>query len=253
MRASFRFYAELNDFLPIHQRSERFAYEAEGHPSVKDAIEALGAPHTEVDLILVNGDSVDFGHHLQDGDRVSVYPVFESIDISTLVRVRPAPLREIRFILDTHLGRLACYLRMMGFDSLYSNGYDDAALALISSQEKRLLLTKDRGLLKRNLVTHGYCVRSIHPREQLLEILKRFDLFGLVRPFERCLRCNALLEEVSKAEVLEHLPLRVRHEQMQFRRCRGCSQIYWRGSHFERMQSFLEHVLEVGRGSANRG
>jgi uncharacterized protein with PIN domain len=249
MQVSFRFYAELNDFLPIKQRSVRFLYQVEGNPSVKDAIESLGVPHTEVDLILVNERSVGFGHRLQDGDRVSVYPVFESIDISSLVRVRPAPLREIRFILDTHLGRLASYLRMLGFDTLYSNEFNDEALARISSEEKRILLTKDRGLLKRNLVTHGYCVRSGHPREEVVEVLKRFDLFGLVRPFSRCLRCNALLGPVAKEEVLEDLPPRVRQEQEEFRRCRGCGQIYWKGSHFERMQAFLQHVLEEAQGN----
>lgn len=251
MHVSFRFYAELNDFLPANRRSVRFLHEPEGNPSVKDSIEALGIPHTEVDLILVNERSVDFGHRLQHGDRLSVYPVFESVDISSLVRVRPAPLREIRFVLDAHLGRLACYLRMLGFDTLYSNEFNDEGLAQISSEEKRILLTKDRGLLKRNLVTHGYCVRSSHPREEVVEILKRFDLFKLVKPFDRCLRCNALLGTVSKEEVLEDLPPRVRQEQEEFRRCRGCGQIYWKGSHFERMRSFLEHVLEQGQGNCD--
>ncbi len=243
MKATFRFYAELNDFLSLERRYRHFTYEVQGSPAVKDSIEALGIPHTEVDLILVNGESVDFTYRLQDGDQVSVYPVFESVDITTLVRLRPTPLREVRFVLDTHLGRLAGYLRMLGFDTVYYNDCSDEELARISSEEKRILLTKDRGLLKRNLVTHGYYVRGTHPREKLVEVLQRFDLFRQVQPFSRCIRCNGILEEVSKEEVLEFLPPKVRAGYDAFRRCQGCDQVYWKGTHYERMQRFLERVL----------
>ena len=243
MKAAFRFYAELNDFLSPERRHNRFVYEVQGKPAVKDCIEALGVPHTEVDLILVNGESVDFTYRLQEGDQVSVYPVFESVDIAALVRVRPAPLREGRFVLDTHLGRLAGYLRMLGFDTVYRNDCNDEELATISSGEKRVLLTKDRGLLKRNLVTHGYCVRGTHPREELVEILRRFDLFRQVRPFTRCIRCNGLLESVSKADVYDLLPPKVKEGYDTFHRCQSCDQIYWKGTHYEHMQHFLERVL----------
>jgi uncharacterized protein with PIN domain len=243
MKATFRFYAELNDFLLSTRRYHQFAYEVQGNPAVKDSIESLGVPHTEVDLILVNGESVDFTYRLRDGDHVSVYPVFESVDITSLVRLRPAPLREVRFVLDTHLGRLAGYLRMLGFDTIYHNDCSDEELARISSESKRLLLTKDRGLLKRNLVTHGYYVRSTHPREKLIEVLRRFDLFTQVQPFTRCIRCNGILEDVSKEEVLEFLPTKVKAGYDAFRRCQGCSQVYWKGTHYERMQHFLERVL----------
>ena len=243
MKATFRFYAELNDFLLSKRRYKRFTYEVQGNPAVKDAIEALGIPHTEVDLILVNDQSVDFTTQLQDDDRVSVYPVFEALDITPLIRLRPAPLREVRFVLDTHLGRLAGYLRMLGFDARYSNDCDDETLAQIASQEKRILLTKDRGLLKRNLVTHGYCVRSVYPRDKLIEVLRRFDLFGQVQPFARCIRCNGILGEVSKMDVLDLLPPRVKEGYDEFRRCWNCEQVYWKGTHYERMQQFLEGVL----------
>jgi len=249
MKAIFRFYAELNDFLRTDRRYRPFAYEVPGNPAVKDSIEALGVPHTEVDLILVNGRSEDFTYQLQDGDQVSVYPVFESVDIKPLVRLRPAPLREVRFVLDTHLGRLAGYLRMMGFDTVYRNDCSDEELARISSEDRRILLTKDRGLLKRNLVTHGYFVRGLHPREKLVEVLRRFDLFQQVQPFTRCMRCNGLLEEVPKAEVLDFLPPKVKAGYDAFRRCQNCNQVYWKGTHFERMQHFLERVLEEGQQS----
>lgn len=243
-QAFFRFYAELNDFLPAEKRQRTFAHCFELSSSVKDMIESLGAPHTEVDLILVNGESVDFSYLVQDGDRVSVYPMFEAIDISPVLRVRPEPLREPRFVLDVHLGQLAVYLRMLGFDTLYRNDYEDAELARISSQEGRTLLTRDRGLLKRNIVTHGYCLRTTQPRQQLVEVLRRFDLLGSITPFLRCLHCNTLLETVDKADISHNLPPKTVQYYNHFRRCPGCGRIYWQGSHFKRMQQFVEGVLQ---------
>ncbi len=242
-QASFRFYAELNDFLPLHRKQVTFSHVFLGQPSIKDTIEALGVPHTEVDLILVNGESVDFSYCIKDGDQVSIYPMFESIDIAGILRVRPQPLREVRFVLDTHLGRLASYLRMLGFDTLYRNEFADAELARISSRERRILLTKDRGLLKRNEVTHGAFVRGIHPRAQLIEVLQRFDLVGLINPFQRCIRCNGLMKPVRKEDVFGELPPRIRQEHDVFQRCEGCAQVYWRGSHYQRMQRFISQVL----------
>ncbi|UCF60177.1 MAG: Mut7-C ubiquitin/RNAse domain-containing protein [Anaerolineaceae bacterium] len=241
--ASFRFYAELNDFLPLHRKQVIFSHAFDGQPSVKDTIEALGVPHTEIDLILANGVSVDFSYRLQDGDQISVYPVFESMDVSSVLRLRPKPLREVRFVLDTHLGRLASHLRMLGFDTLYRNDFADAELARISSRERRILLTKDRGLLKRNEVTHGAFVRGIHPRAQLIEVLRRFDLVGLINPFQRCIRCNGLMKPARKEDVFGELPPRIRQEHDVFQRCEGCAQVYWRGSHYQRMQRFISQVL----------
>jgi uncharacterized protein with PIN domain len=240
---SFRFYAELNDFLPANKRQRTFSHAFELRASVKDMIEALGVPHTEVDLILVQGESVDFSYLVQDGDRISVYPVFESVDITPLVRVRPQPLRKTRFILDVHLGRLARYLRMLGFDTLFRNDYTDVELAHISSREGRILLTRDRGLLKRSIVTHGYCLRMTNPRRQLTEVLHRFDLFGTIQPFQRCLRCNGLLEPVDKAAIVDRLSAPTRQYYDEFRRCQVCDHIYWQGSHYERMKRFIDTVI----------
>ncbi len=198
-QAHFRFYAELNFFLPPNRRQTTFPRAFEGRVSVKDMIESLGVPHTEIDLILVNGESVDFSYLVQDGDQISVYPVFESFDITPVVRVRPKPLREPRFVLDQHLGKLAAYLRMLGFDTLYRNDYDDPELAQISHAEKRTLLTRDRGLLKRSMVTRGYYVRETNPRRQVAEVIRRFDLGGLVAPFRRCITCNGVLEVAAFA------------------------------------------------------
>ena len=180
--AQFRFYEELNDFLAPDKKKRDFSYPFNGRPSIKDAIEAIGVPHTEVELILANGRSVGFDYPLKHGDRVSVYPVFESLDISPVVRVREKPLREPSFILDVHLGRLAKLLRMLGFDTRYRNDYRDIEIVDISIKERRIILTRDRGILKNRSVTHGYCLRSTEPIAQAREVLQRFDLFSQVTP-----------------------------------------------------------------------
>ncbi len=240
-QATFRFYAELNDFLSF-QHDRDIVYPVARRASVKDAIEALGVPHTEVDLILVNGLSVDFGYPLQDGDRVSVYPTFENIDITPLVRLRPQPLREPRFVLDVHLGKLATYLRLLGFDCLYTNNAHDGDLARTSNQDNRTLLTRDRGLLKHSVVSHGYFVRNIEPVAQTIEVVRRFDLFDAVQPFRRCLRCNGLVTAVPKATVLDQLLPKTRLYFDEFHRCETCGRVYWRGSHYERMQRIVDTV-----------
>jgi uncharacterized protein with PIN domain len=241
-QATFRFYAELNDFLPRERQFVAFPHAFRGHPAIKDTIEALGVPHTEVDLILVDGESVDFAYHLQHGDYVSVYPVFEAFDITPLLRVRPEPLRVTRFVCDVHLGTLARYLRMLGFDTLYPDDHQDAELARLSRDERRILLTRDRGLVKRGIVTHGYCVRNTDPERQLLEVVRRFDLFRALQPFKRCMRCNGLLEPVPKEKVLNRLPPGTRQHFDTFHMCPDCQQIYWPGSHHRRMQRLIAHL-----------
>jgi len=238
----FRFYAELNDFLPAEQRQRPVTYRFEVAPSVKDAIESLGVPHPEIDLILVNGQSVDFAYILRPDDFISVYPVFEAFDIGSLVKVRAEPLREIRFVLDVHLGRLADYLRMLGFDTLYRNDFEDDELAQISSEQHRILLTRDRGLLKRSIVTHGYCLRTTQPRQQLAEVMARFHLAAQAQPFRRCIRCNGLLEPVEKAAVAAQLNADTLAAFDQFSRCRDCGQVYWPGTHYERMRRFIKQI-----------
>lgn len=177
-RARFRFYAELNDFLPVELRFETLEREFLVSPTVKDAIEGLGVPHTEVDLIVVDGRSVGFAHRVGDGELISVYPMFESMDISPVVRLRPEPLRDTRFVADANLGQLARYLRLLGFDTLYRKDFEDSEIAMISVRERRVLLTRDAGVLRRREVTHGYFVRSDVPRLQVLEVVTRFDLWG---------------------------------------------------------------------------
>src|SRR5712692_5125981 len=241
--ANIRFYAELNDSLPPERRNRKTSYAFTVSGSVKDMIEALGVPHTEIDLILANGESVDFSYRVQHGDRISVYPVFEAIDISPLVRLRPQPLRDARFVVDTNLGRLTGYLRMCGFDTAYRHEHDDEGLAKISANERRILLTKDRGLLKRNIVIRGYFVRATNPREHLVEVLQRFDLVGSMAPFRRCAQCNALLQPTQKELISDRLLPETRQYYDEFCVCPGCNRIYWKGSHYRRMQRFLDSIV----------
>jgi len=242
--ACFRFYAELNDFLPSAKRKVDFTYYFQGTPSIKDAIEALGIPHTEVDLILINGKSVDFNYLLQNGDRVSVYPVFETLNITSATHLRTKPLRQTRFILDVHLGRLAKYLRMLGFDTFYQNNYDDNAIIALSLKENRIILTRDIGLLKNKVVTHGYWLRSTIPTKQLNEIINYFDLAAELAPFKRCLVCNGELNPIAKETIAAVLLPKTKAHFTEFYICNHCSKIYWHGSHYNNMQKFLTHLLK---------
>jgi uncharacterized protein len=244
--AHFRFYAELGDFLPPARRGVTFPVAFRGGPSVKDVVESLGVPHTEIDLVLADGASVDFSWIVRDGARVSVYPVFESIDVAPLTRLRPEPLREVRLVLDVHLGRLARHLRMLGLDVRWSNDASDEEIARVAAADGRTVLTRDTGLLKRRSVTRGYRVRETDPRRQLAEVVDRLDLLRAVAPFRRCLCCNALLEPVRKEDVADALPSRVREAHETFRRCPSCRRVYWSGSHYRRMERLVaELVAEV--------
>jgi uncharacterized protein len=244
VRVTVRFYAELNDFL---DRRDRFAALSRLLPtpaSAKDVVESFGVPHTEVDLLLANGESVAFDYRVSDGDRLAVYPVFEAFDVTAVTRVRPEPLRHVRFVLDVHLGRLARHLRLAGFDSRYVNDADDATLALASTEEGRILLTRDQGLLKRRAVSHGYCVRETAPLRQFAEVLRRFDLRAGMRPFTRCTCCNGELVAVDKASVEDAVPPRSWARFETFLRCAGCRRVYWRGSHVVRLEAVLARALD---------
>lgn len=247
MRAELRFYAELKDFLPTSsRRSGKVAHSFVVPGSIKDVIEACGVPHTEVDLILVNGESVDFAHRVHDGDEISVYPVFEALDITPVVRLRPEPLRELRFVVDGHLSKLAGYLRLLGFDTRCDTAWSDHELVRISSDESRVLLSRDVGLLKHRALTHAAYVRSTDPREQLAEVVARFHLETHLRPFSRCMACNGLLADAAKAEVVERIPPGTAEAFDEFRQCGGCERVYWRGAHHQA----LEAIVAAARGSA---
>jgi len=239
-----RFYEELNDFLAPALRKATFPHSFDRRTSVKDMIESFGVPHTEVDVILVNGKSVDFSCIVHDGDHISVYPVFESLDVSPLVRLRPAPLRSPAFVLDSNLGRLTRYLRLLGFDCLYQNDYDDETVASIADRQQRIVLTRDRALLQRKIITRGYFVREVRPRPQVKEVLARFDLYRLVAPFKRCIRCNGELQAVDKQAIEARLEPKTRKYFDTFKRCTACGQIYWQGSHHARSLRLVEELTK---------
>jgi uncharacterized protein with PIN domain len=241
-QATFRFYEELNDFLPAGRKKVSFAHSFTGSPSVKDIIEAMGVPHVEVDLILVNGISVDFKYTLQNDDLVSVYPVFEALDIADVTHLRNKPLRETKFILDVHLGKLAKYLRTFGFDTRYQNDYDDNKIIRISLAEHRIILTRDIGMLKVKSVTHGYFIRNQHPKLQLAEVFNYFDLYKAINPLSRCLKCNGQLEKIEKEKIIQHLEPLTRKYFDTFFKCQDCQNIYWEGSHFDRLKDFIAAI-----------
>lgn len=241
-RVTVRLYGELNDFVQPAQRHVAFDYKYQDHPSVKDLLEGIGVPHPEIDLILVNGESVAFSYGVRDDDRISVYPRFRSIELSGLTLVRPVMPSPTRFAVDGHLGRLARHLRLAGFDTWYDKEATDERLVGVARAEARVLLTRDRALLKRSVVAHGYYVRSTVSWRQTVEVLRRFDLLPSLQPFRRCLDCNGELHAVSKTDVIDRLEPRTKAYYDDFHRCGNCERIYWRGSHFERLKRFVEQI-----------
>ncbi len=237
-----RFHAELNDFLVREQRDRTISVSSERRASVKDIIEALGVPHPEVDVVLVNGQQVDFAYVVREADRIEVHPSSTAGTAGGEPRVPLRPPHVPLFVLDQHLGTLARSLRMLGFDTLYRNDYDDEELATISKTENRILLTRDRGLLKRGSVVHGYFVRVQDAREQVREVLHRFNLYQAIQPYRRCIRCNHPLHVVAKEQVLDRIPPKTRELFDEFRRCTGCGRVYWRGSHHARMERFVADI-----------
>lgn len=239
-----RAYAELNDFLGPESRGLTTRRPCRSHQTVKDVLEAMGIPHTEVDLILVNGDPVGFEYRPTSGDRIAVYPMFEALDIGSTGQLRPVPLRDPRFVIDVNLGRLARWLRVLGFDVWWRSDADDQMLADISLDQQRILLTRDRGLLKRRALTHGLFVHSEQPKQQTLEVMRRLDLRQRVAPLTRCLRCNGRLVAVAKEEVTDRLEPLTREYYDEFSRCADCGQIYWPGTHFARLTSLIDELLD---------
>ncbi|PSQ92188.1 MAG: twitching motility protein PilT [Proteobacteria bacterium SW_6_67_9] len=243
---TFRFYEELNDFLALARRKRAFTEHFARRTSVKDMIEALGVPHPEVELIVANGASVGFDYIVRDGDRIAVYPVFEALDVRSALRVRNQPLRSVRFAADANLGALARNLRFCGFDTCYRNDVGDDELVQLAADEGRIVITRDRDLLKRRLVDHGYFVRAVEASEQLAEVFRRFDLYELAEPFTRCGRCNGRLRDVAKARIIERLEPLTRQHFDTFRQCEGCQRVYWRGSHVTGIERLITRLREGG-------
>jgi uncharacterized protein with PIN domain len=211
----------------------------------------FGIPISAVEVVLVNGVSCGPERALRDGDRVSLYPMFESLDVTPLLRLRERPLRRVSFVADAHMGRLARYLRLLGFDTLFENDSGDDELARISSGEGRILLSRDRRLLARRSVTHGLWIGDTNPRKQLVHVVDRLDLYRMFRPFTRCTVCNGQLFLVDEQGIgALQLPRRILASFETFLRCDGCGRVYWQGSHYHRLRAF---VAQVAAGRSTRG
>lgn len=252
--ATFRFYQELGDFLPRDRRGRTFASECAHHATVKHMIEALGVPHTEVEMALVNGQESGFDRPLEEGDHVAVYSRYELFELGPhggvardLLRERPR--ERMRFVADSHLGGLARLLRMAGYDTLYDNHYHDDEVEDLAERDDRIVLTRDRELLKRRSIVHGCYIHSLDPPEQLRELFDRLDLAEGARAFSLCLHCNLPLREVDKASVLERLPESVRTLHDSFTTCDNCLRVYWKGSHYKRMAALLEVLKRRKQGA----
>jgi uncharacterized protein len=209
--------------------------------SVKDMIESCGVPHTEVDLILIDNRPVDFGHVLEEDIELHAYPpTWKRITFFPDNRLQTRKIE--RFVADGHLGKLVRDLRLLGIDVDYDSAIDDRQLLAATRIDNRALLTRDRRLLMHAIVRHGYYLRSQDPLEQTRGVLRRFDLS--IAPFTRCLRCNAWLEAVEKDKIVDRLEPLTKIHYRQFRRCTGCSQIYWPGSHFKKLETRIVALSE---------
>ncbi len=250
-----RVWGSLNIFLPPSRKYRVFSYQIKGHPSVKDTIEAVGVPHTEIDGLLINGRPVDFFYQLKEGDHLEAYPYgykffglsgFTLSDCRKIKHLSPSIPSRARFVVDSHLGKLARHLRLLGFDSVYKKVFPDSEILQIALREKRIVLTRDIGLLKNKRLTHGYWLHSADPQRQIKEVLKRFDLELKVRPFQRCLECNGRIVKVAKKRIIHLLAADTRTYFRQFYLCRACEKVYWQGSHYDRLKKLVDSCLFSG-------
>lgn len=236
--ARIRFYEELNDFLPHRYKKRDIQAVWEGKRSLKDLIESYGVPHSEVDLVLVNGEPGLLETLVSDDAEISVYPMFETFDISGLIGREG--LRNPRFIVDENVTRLCRYMRMLGFDSVLQAG--DHQIVADALSEKRIILTRDQRLLMHRDVTHGLYLRATKVEEQAREVVRRLQLQSLVRPLSRCLECNHLLEKTSTPP--DRVPSGVREWANEYRTCPNCERVYWKGSHYERMVRSIAYISQ---------
>jgi hypothetical protein len=232
---SFRFHDCLNDFLLRKQKGQRFTVDLTMTASVKDTIEAIGVPHVEIGSLTINGLKKPLATLLQPFDDVSVYPFPNRFPAAT----------PLAFVLDVHLGKLARLLRLLGIDAYYENNLGDKEIVTIAVNENRAVLTRDIGLLKLKVLQFGYWLRSQQADEQLLEVVGWFGLCHHIRPFHRCLACNHHLQPATKETVLHLLPPNTASYFSEFFQCTGCQRVYWKGSHFEKMQRWVERIQSI--------
>lgn len=237
--ATFSFESTLVVFLAPALRGHAITQRCADTATVKHAVEALGVPHTEVGCVLVNGEPVALDRRMQDGDDVRVYSTTPGAGIESRT-----VSGSTAFIADSHLGGLARLLRMAGFDTLYDNHFRDSDIQAIASGESRVVLTRDRELLKRQAIGHGCYVRTLEPAAQLREVAWRFGLARAARPFSLCLRCNAPLRPVDKEAVRGRVLAMAWSRHDRFHTCDVCRRVFWAGTHWQRMRKLLQEALE---------
>lgn len=233
--AAIRFHSSLNDFLRKRQKNLWNIHLFRTPSSVKDAMEALGVPHVEIDKIIINGNSKDFTYRLQNGDQVEAFP-FENHFPETTPK---------SFVLDVHLGKLARLLRMLGIDAVYQNQLEDNEIVAIAIAENRAVLTRDIGLLKHKVLRYGYWLRSQDPEQQLVEVLRVFSLCKAIRPFTLCIACNGRLTAIPKSDVLPLLPEETKAVFEEFYQCNQCGKVYWKGPHYNHMQGQVQRLVSL--------
>lgn len=243
----FRFYGRLNDFLPGKRKNVWFAYTIKGNPAVKDTIEAIGVVHVEVDCFVIDGRAVDFSYQLKDGDQVRVYSFDVKPRLQTIKHLQAKLPTKPKFVLDSHLGKLARHLRLFGFDVVYKKDFPDHEIIKAASGQRRMVLTRDVGLLKQKAVRLGYWIRTTDPQAQVSEAFKRFNLFSKIKPFSVCLECNGRIVNIQKNKILNRLPAKTQHYYSRFHMCSKCKKIYWQGSHFEHLSHFISTIKKLIR------
>jgi uncharacterized protein with PIN domain len=219
---------ELWVFLPPARRHPDCPVAFDGTSSLGHLVEAAGVPLTEVGSLRIAGTVLPPAYRPVDGDVVAVGPVG-----------RPQRVLDWGggFLLDVHLGALARRLRILGVDTAYPGEAGDRALVERANSERRLLLTQDRGLLKRRALWAGAYVRGSRPDDQLADVLDRFS--PPLHPWTRCTACNGEVEQVGKDEVADALQPGTLRTQERFARCRSCGRVYWRGAHGRRLDRLV--------------
>jgi uncharacterized protein len=234
MKARFSFNPVLSPFLDRAKRGNPFEYDCARAATLKNAIEALGVPHTEVGALRVNGEPATLQRIVREGDYVEVETAKSGSD------------PDLRFVADAHLGGLARFLRMLGFDTLHRNAFSDDQIRRLAEMDRRIVLTRDRELLKCREIARGAYVRALKSEAQLREVAARYELAPLARPFTLCLSCNLPLQPVERAVIAPRLPPAVYEQHERFVLCPGCDGVFWPGSHYARMVSALRSSLGPG-------
>jgi len=244
MNITIRFYEELNNYLNADIRKQDIFIETKEGSSVGDIIGLFGVPCSVVDLILVNGQSSNFDYILQEKDHVSIYPVFERFNIESISMIKHSPLRKIKFLCDVHLGRLAKYLRMLGFDTFYKNAYDQNMLFKLLNEDKRILLSQDKKILLCKKIIRRYRIKQTGSGEQLREVISYFDLKNHIVPMSRCLECNGIVKAVPKEAVKHRIDRYTYDTNDEFTECTDCRKVFWKGSHYNSMMKQIRKIMD---------